>query len=1024
MPNLANLITESEVENYILELLSNLGYEIKFGPDISPDGIYKERETYSQVLLIERLFSSLRNINKDIKESELNEALKRLTRDESQDLIANNRIFHKYITDGIDIETRDSANRIVGKKIWIIDKNNIENNDFLVVNQFTVEEKDKTRRLDIVIFINGIPLVFFELKNPVNENIDIKFAYNQLQTYKNEFPSLFKFNEILVISDGCYAKAGTICSDYERFISWKSFDGKNIISSDNEQTKALVVGALNKNTIVDLISNFIVFENEGEKYNKKLAAYHQYFAVNKAIQKTIEASSITGDKRSGVIWHTQGSGKSLTMVFYTGKLVLTLNNPTIVLLTDRNDLDDQLFGVFSRCQDILRQTPVQANSREELKSLLSLASGGIIFTTIQKFFPDLKGDKYPKLTDRSNIIVIADEAHRSQYDFIDGFARHLRDALPNASFIGFTGTPLERDDKNTPEVFGNYIDIYDIERAISDGSTVSIYYESRLAKLKLKEEEIPKIDEKFEQVTEGEEELERQKLKGKWAKLEAVVGSANRISQVAKDIVEHFEQRQKVLSSKAMIVCMSRRICIDLYNEIIKLRPSWHSDEVETGVIKIIMTGSPSDPPQWQKHIYSKDKKRYLAERFKDPNDSFKIAIVRDMWLTGFDVPCLATMYIDKPMKGHNLMQAIARVNRVYKDKPGGLIVDYIGIGYDLKKAISDYTASGGKGTPVIDKEQAIAVLLEKYEILKGIIHGYDYSRIFKASYTEKMQIIQGAIDFIVSDNDRKERFLKYSVELVKAYAIAVPHPEALKLADEIAFFDAVKSRIKIITRPTIEIREEIDQAIKQIVSEAITTNEVIDIFSAAGLKKPDVSILSDEFLFEIKNYKHKNLAIELLKRLINDEIKIRAKKNLVKSREFSEMLAEAVEKYHRKTLESAQIIEELIELAKKIRSLDQRGRELGLTDDELAFYDALETNDSAVKILGDKVLRKIARELVITVKKNLTIDWNIRENIQALLRAKVKRILRKYNYPPDKQERATKTVLQQTELLCEEWNN
>lgn len=609
MPNLANLITESEVENYILELLSNLGYEIKFGPDISPDGIYKERETYSQVLLIERLFSSLRNINKDIKESELNEALKRLTRDESQDLIANNRIFHKYITDGIDIETRDSANRIVGKKIWIIDKNNIENNDFLVVNQFTVEEKDKTRRLDIVIFINGIPLVFFELKNPVNENIDIKFAYNQLQTYKNEFPSLFKFNEILVISDGCYAKAGTICSDYERFISWKSFDGKNIISSDNEQTKALVVGALNKNTIVDLISNFIVFENEGEKYNKKLAAYHQYFAVNKAVQKTIEASSITGDKRSGVIWHTQGSGKSLTMVFYTGKLVLTLNNPTIVLLTDRNDLDDQLFGVFSRCQDILRQTPVQANSREELKSLLSLASGGIIFTTIQKFFPDLKGDKYPKLTDRSNIIVIADEAHRSQYDFIDGFARHLRDALPNASFIGFTGTPLERDDKNTPEVFGNYIDIYDIERAISDGSTVSIYYESRLAKLKLKEEEIPKIDEKFEQVTEGEEELERQKLKGKWAKLEAVVGSANRISQVAKDIVEHFEQRQKVLSSKAMIVCMSRRICIDLYNEIIKLRSSWHSDEVEAGVIKIIMIGSPSDPPRWQKHIYSKDKK-------------------------------------------------------------------------------------------------------------------------------------------------------------------------------------------------------------------------------------------------------------------------------------------------------------------------------------------------------------------------------------------------------------------------------
>jgi type I restriction enzyme R subunit len=1018
-----NLISESEVENYILELLKSLGYEIKSGPELYPDGIFNERDNYSQVILKDRFFNSLRNINLKIKELEIEEVYKKLIRDESQDLILNNKDFYKYLSDGVDIETRDSSNRIVGKKIWLFDYKDIENNDFLAVNQFTVSQKDKNRRLDIVIFINGIPLVFFELKNPVDESTDIKFAFDQFQTYKTELSSLFKFNEILVISDGYFTKAGTISSEYERFMPWKSRDGKSVISSDSEQLNTLVNGIFNKDTVLDLVSHFIVYEDEDGKYNKKLAAYHQYFAVNKAVEKTIEAASSIGDRRSGVIWHTQGSGKSLTMVFYTGKLVLALDNPTIVLLTDRNDLDDQLFGVFSRCSDILRQTPIQAETREELKDLLSVSSGGIIFTTIQKFFPDIKGGKYPLLSNRSNIVVIADEAHRSQYDFIDGFARHLRDALPNASFIGFTGTPLERNDRNTPEIFGNYIDIYDIERAIADGSTVSIYYESRLAKLKIDEDEIPKVDEKFEEVTEGEEEEQKTKLKSKWARLEAIVGSEKRIRQVAQDIVNHYEQRQKALDAKAMIVCMSRRICIDLYNEITKLRPSWHDEDVNIGVLKIIMTGSAKDPADWQKHIYSKEKRRFLSDRFKDPKDSFRIAIVRDMWLTGFDVPCLATMYIDKPMRGHNLMQAIARVNRVYKDKPGGLIVDYIGIAYDLKQAISDYTASGGKGKPVIDKEEAVAVLKEKYEVLKAIIHGYDYSKIFKAGYNEKMAIIQGAMDFIIGDDDKKERFLKYTLELSKAYALSVPHPEALKLADEVAFFEAIKSRINIITRVPVDRKEEIEQAVKQIVSEAITTTEVIDVFAAAGLKKPDISILSDEFLFEVKNLKHRNLAIELLKRLINDEIKMRARKNLVKSKEFSEMLEEAIKRYHNKTIESAQVIEELIKLAKEIRESNKRGDELGLTDDELAFYDALETNDSAVKILGDKVLKEIARELVIIVKKNLTIDWNIRENIQALLRSKIKRILRKYNYPPDKQEKATKTVIEQTELLCQEWN-
>ena len=1014
------IITEEEVEKYILSVLSNLGYHILFGPDISPDGSIKERENYSQVLLIDRLFAALSKINPTISQKEKEEVLNELKRFNSNNLISNNKDFHKYLTDGIDIEKRDSFNRIVGSKIWLFDFDNVENNEFLAVNQFSIIENNNSRRADIVIFINGLPLIIFELKNPLDASISIKTSFNQFKTYINELPSLFQYNEMLIITDGIEARAGTLSSNFERFMSWKSIDGLSL--SNNTQLDSLLKGMFNKKTILDLLRNFIVFEDNDGGHIKKLAAYHQYYAVNKALDKTIISSSKNGDGRSGVIWHTQGSGKSLTMVFYAAKLVNTLSNPTIVVLTDRNDLDDQLFNTFSSCSDILRQTPMQATTREELKILLKVSSGGIIFTTIQKFFPEKVGGSYPLLSDRRNIVVIADEAHRSQYDFIDGFARYLRDGLPNASYIGFTGTPIEKEDRSTPEIFGNYIDIYDIERAIEDGATVPIYYESRLAKLNLNEEEIPKVDPKFEEVTENEEEEVKYKLKSKWARLEAIVGTEKRIKNIAAEIVYHFEQRQKVINSKAIIVCMSRRICVDLYDQIIKLRPDWDSDNINEGTLKIIMTGQASDPVSYQGHIHPRETRRKLAARFRDPNDEFKLAIVRDMWLTGFDVPCLATMYIDKPMSGHNLMQAIARVNRVYKDKPGGLIVDYIGIADDLKKAVSDYTASGGLGSPVIDKEEAVNVMLEKYEILKAIFYGFDYESIFISSYDKKLEIITSAVDFILETEDKKDRFLKYALELSKAYALAVPHPKALELSNEVSFFESVKSRIKIITRPPLERAEDLDLAIKQIVSEAVSSTEVVDIFSAAGLKRPDISILSDEFLFELEKSKNKNLSIELLKRLINDEIKLKARKNLVASRQFSEMLKEAVIKYHNNIIDSAKIIQELIELAKEMRDSYRRGEELGLSEDELAFYDALEVNDSAVKILGDKVLKQIAKDLVKTVKGNLTIDWNLRESVKANLRRLVRRTLRKYNYPPDKQQKAVETVLEQTELFCEEW--
>jgi len=1017
------MICESDAEEAVLEILTELGYKTIYGPDIAPDGARPERSSYTVVVLMERLREAVEKLNPNIPTEAREEAIKKLLRTDAPGLVHSNKQFHKFLAEGINVEYRRKDGSIAGDQVQLFDFEEVKKNEFLAVNQFTVIEGNYNRRPDVTIFVNGLPLVIIELKNPADEKATIWNAFNQLQTYKKEIPSIFHFNEILVISDGLEARAGTLTADRERFMPWKTVDGKGLAPSTIPQIQVLLEGMFEKARFLDIVRHFIVFEDEKNVITKKLAGYHQYHAVNKAIEKTVKASSERGDKRCGVVWHTQGSGKSLTMVFYTGKLVQVLHNPTIVMLTDRNDLDDQLFGTFSRCKEVFRQNPVQAEERSDLRKMLAVASGGVVFTTIQKFFPEQKGDKYPVLSDRKNIVVIADEAHRSQYDFIDGFARHMRDALPNASFIGFTGTPIEKTDRNTPAVFGDYIDIYDIEQAVEDGATVRIYYEGRLAKLELKSSERPRIDSDFEEVTEGEEADKKEKLKRKWAATEKMVGTEKRIGLIAKDIVSHFEQRLDVMDGKGMIVCMSRRICVDLHDAIVKLRPQWYSDDVKKGFIKVVMTGSAGDPPEWQEHIRNKKKREELATRMKDAKSPLKLVIVRDMWLTGFDVPSLHTMYVDKPMRGHGLMQAIARVNRVFKDKPGGLIVDYIGIADQLKKALADYTERDRDQTG-IPQEEAVAVMQEKYEIAIAMFHGFDYSHFFTGSAKQKLAVLPAAMDHILKQKDGKKRFVQAVVELSKSFALSVPHPAAIAIRDDVGFLQAVKSGLTKATTEGGKTEEELDTAIRQIISKAVASDKIIDIFDAAGLKKPDISILSDEFLAEVKNMPYKNLAMELLKKLLNDEIKARSRHNLVQARSFAEMLEKTIIRYQNRSLETAQILDELIGLAKEMREAAKRGEKLNLTEDELAFYDALEVNDSAVKILGDDTLRTIARELVDTVKKNLTIDWNLRDSARANIRSMVKRILRKHGYPPDKQETATDTVIKQTELLCTHWSN
>ncbi len=1013
--------TESVVEEAALAWLEALGYTIISGPDIAPETPDAERDNWSQAILPRRLRLALQQLNPELPAGAIEDAFRKLERPDLPALVGNNHAVHKYLVEGVPVEYERPDGSIGGGLVRVLDFEDADNNEFLAINQFTITQGQTERRPDVILFVNGLPLAVIELKNAVDEKATISAAFNQLQNYKQQIPALFTYNEALVVSDGLNARIGTITANQEWFLPWRTIQGETLADKHLTQLQVMLEGVFEKRRFLDLIKYFIVFEDAGGGVLlKKMAGYHQYHAVNKALEETLKASSTSGDRQIGVVWHTQGSGKSLTMAFFAGRAVqqMEMQNPTIVVLTDRNDLDDQLFGTFARCHELLRQPPEQAESREDLRLKLTVASGGVIFTTIQKFFPDPTESKYPELSSRRNIIVIADEAHRSQYDFIDGYARHMREALPNASFIGFTGTPIELTDKNTRAVFGDYISVYDIQRAVEDKATVPIYYESRLAKLKLDEEERPFLDHDFEDVTEGEEIEQKEKLKTRWAQLEALVGAEKRIGQIAQDMVNHFEARLEVMDGKAMVVCMSRRICVELYNTITRIRPSWHSDDDNSGIMKIIMTGGVTDPPEWQGHVRNKQRREELAKRFKNAKDPFKIVIVRDMWLTGFDAPCLHTMYVDKPMRGHGLMQAIARVNRVYKDKSGGLVVDYLGLALELKTALGTYTESGGKGETAIDQEQAVAVMMEKYEICRGILHGFDWSKWKTFCAKDQLSVLPAAQNHVLAQPEGKKRFVETVTDLSKAFALAVPSAKALAVRDDVGFFQAVRSALTKAEPGEGFGRDDIDLAIRQIISRAIASEEVIDIFAAAGLKKPEIGILSEEFLAEVRGMPQRNLAVELLRKLLGGEIQRRGKKNVIQSRSFAEMLEKAISKYQSRAIETVQVIEELIGLARDIREADKRGEDLGLNEDEVAFYDALGVNDSAVKVLGDQTLKLIAQELVRAVTTNPKIDWAVRENVRAQMRVTIKRILRRYGYPPDKQAKATDLVLEQAEVI------
>jgi type I restriction enzyme, R subunit len=1045
---MGNRFNESVVEEAAMAWLESVGWSVKHGMDIAPDTLTSERSDYGKVVLEQRLRDALAQLNPDLPAEALEDAFRKIARPEGADMTLRNRAVHRLLVDGVTVEYRNAGSEIRGVQVRVVDFDEVSGNDWLAVNQFTVAENKHTRRPDIVLFLNGLPLAIIELKNAADENATIWSAFQQFQIYKAEIPSFFATNEFLVLSDGVEARVGTLTAGREWFKPWRTIAGERLADPHLPALQVMIEGLFTPSRLLDLVRDFIVFEdNGGGHVVKKMAGYHQFHAVRAAVGETLRAAELQradervvkdegrfeagirpggkpGDRRIGVVWHTQGSGKSLTMAFYAGRIIRepAMGNPTLVVLTDRNDLDDQLFGTFSHCRELLRQPPVQAESRAHLRELLSVNAGGVVFTTIQKFFPEEKGDRHPFLSERRNIVVIADEAHRSQYDFIDGYARHMRDALPKASFIGFTGTPIELQDANTRAVFGDYISVYDIQRAVQDKATVPIYYESRLAKLTLDEAERPKIDPDFEEATEGEEVERKEKLKTKWAQLEGVVGAEKRLTLVAKDIVDHFERRLEALDGKAMVVCMSRRICVELYRELVRLRPDWHNEDDEQGAIKVVMTGSATDPLDWQPHIRNKKRRESLAGRFRNTADPFRIVLVRDMWLTGFDAPNLHTMYLDKPMRGHGLMQAIARVNRVFGDKPGGLVVDYLGLAHELKAALATYTESGGTGRTALDQDEAVAVMLEKYEICCGLFHGLDWLLWTTGTPQERLGLLPAAQEYILGQANGKDRCLRAVRELSQAFALAVPHAEALRIRDDVAFFQAVAAVLAKRAPGDARPEEELDHAVRQILSRAVASEGVLDIFAAAGLDKPDISILSDEFLAEVRGMPQKNLAVELLQKLLRGELRRRGRKNVVQARSFTEMLEETIRRYQNRAIEAAQVIEELIGLAREMREANARGEALGLSEDEMAFYDALETNDSAVKVLGDETLRTIARELVATVRNNVTIDWTLRENVRAQLRVLVKRILRKYGYPPDKQEKATKTVLEQAEVLSEEW--
>ncbi len=1036
-----NAFCESQLEEAALQWFEELGYEIACGPDISPGGAYPERDDYREVILAPRVRDALVRINPKMPPAALDEAYRQITIPQSPSLLMNNKTFQKMMTDGIDVQVKQADASYRTEKVYVLDEQQPENNDLMVVNQFTIKEDKVEKRPDLIVFVNGIPLAVMELKSAMDENVDISDAYEQLQTYKQAIPLLFTYNAFLVISDGINARAGTITAHEDRFMAWRTIDGEETAPTSIPQLEVLIKGMFQRARFLDLIKHFILFQHDGKDTFKMIAGYHQYHAVNKAVIHTERATDVRGDRRIGVIWHTQGSGKSLSMVFYAGKLVInpTLQNPTVVVITDRNDLDDQLYSTFLKSKEMLRCTPEQAKDRSHLRQLLNnRTSGGIIFTTLHKFVPEDKGERVSVLTARKNVVVLVDEAHRSQYGFAAevtqdqegatvqyGYAKYMRDSLPHASYIGFTGTPVSLTDKNTRAVFGDYIDTYDMTRAVEDGTTVKIFYESRIAKLELSEEMKPKVDTEYEEITEYQEMTEKEKLKSKWARLEAIVGAKERVQQIAADVIAHFETREQAQTNeggKGMLVAMSRRIAVEVYDEIVKIRPEWHSDEILSGKIKIVMTGSSSDPAHWQKHVGTKATRETLAKRMKDKNDELKLVIVRDMWLTGFDVPSMHTLYVDKPMSGHNLMQAIARVNRVFQDKQGGLVVDYIGIAENLKKALHQYTESD-KQTTGVDTDLAAQVLLEKYELIKEMLHGHEYHTFFTGKSSEKAQAIVATMDYVIGlGQKRKDTYLALVQELTRAYSLCATTNMAERLNLEVGFHKAVKaSLIKIMSEDNKKkTTTQLDRELNQLISKAISSNEVIDILGSVGLAKPNIAILSDEFLEEVKGMKQKNVAVELLNRLLKGDIKAFSRKNLVQSKKFSELLETSIKKYQNRTVETTQIIMELITLAKQISEAEKRGEQTGLTPDELAFYDALADNDAAKEMLGDETLKQIARELTAAIKNDIRVDWAIRESVQAKMRMTIKRLLKKYGYPPDQSEKAVAVVLEQTKLMCQ----
>lgn len=1037
-------LSEADLEQALLDQMRALDYNIEREDNIGPDGRRPERESHDEVVLKRRFEDAVARLNPGLPLEARQDAVRRMMQSELPSMLEENRRIHKLITEGVDVEYYADDGTLTACKIALIDFKHPEKNDWLAVSQFMVINGENKRRPDVVVFVNGLPIGVIELKAPGSAGAHLLGAFNQLQTYKQDIPSLFNANALLVTSDGIAARVGSLSADLERFMPWRTTDGANVATKGAPELSTLIEGVFEQRRLLTLMRDFTVFAETGSGLAKIIAGYHQFHAVRHAVNSTVTASSPEGNHRAGVIWHTQGSGKSLLMAFYAGQLVKhpAMANPTLVVLTDRNDLDDQLFSTFSMCRDLIRQTPVQAESREDLQKVLSRASGGVIFTTLQKF-----GEIAEPLTTRRNVVVIADEAHRSQYGFkakVDaktgeisyGFAKYMRDALPNASFIGFTGTPIEAGDINTPAVFGNYIDIYDISRAVEDGATVPIYYESRLARIELDEDEKPKIDLEVNELTEEDSEADQERLKKKWSTVEALVGSDKRLTLVAKDMVTHLEDRVAALNGKAMGVCMSRRICVKLYDEIVKLRPDWHSTDDNAGAVKIVMTGAASDPQAWQQHIGNKARRDLLAKRARDPKDQLKLVIVRDMWLTGFDAPCIHTMYVDKQMQGHGLMQAIARVNRVFRDKPAGLIVDYIGIAQNLKSALQQYSRNDQENTGV-DEAQAVAVMIEKYEVVRDMYHGYDYASVMTGTPQERLAMMAGAIEWILdlqqklaakenTEEGKKNAHRRYQdavLALSKAFALASASDEAREIREEVGFFQAIRAALVKSSTGSGVTQQERELAIQQIVSRAVVSTEIVDILAAAGIKSPDISILSDEFLAEVQQMEKKNLALEALRKLLNDGIRSRSKANVVQTKAFSERLEDAVARYHANAITTAEVLQELIQLAKDIRASRQRGEEQGLSEDEIAFYDALADNEDAIQVMGDDKLKLIAHELLMSLRENVSVDWAHRESARARMRVLVKRILRKYGYPPNLQDIAVQTVLQQAEALSSSWS-